>query len=77
MSIISLDEAKEKGIELQRGDHVAFQDSSGRVRIGFVKIRHIFCGKPNCTQCPHFSYLYLQYRTGNKVRDFYVGKYTE
>jgi hypothetical protein len=37
-------------------------------------IRKIYCGKPNCTKCPHGYYLYVRIKTMNGNIDKYVGK---
>jgi len=54
-------------------DSIAFQDRTGRVRLGTVRIRPVRCGKKGCTKCPHHIYAYAQYRVGKKVLDKYLG----
>lgn len=37
-------------------------------------IKWVYCGKPNCTKCPHGPYLYKSKRKGNKVETIYEGR---
>lgn len=73
MKTISIDEMKANITLWTPGRSVAFEDKDGRVRIGTVRIRHIKCGKKNCTKCPHRSYAYARYREGRKVKEKYIG----
>jgi len=40
-----------------------------------IRYKKVSCGKPGCTKCPHGSYAYLVYRSGEKVKDLYLGAF--
>lgn len=73
MAVLTLDEARKDIRRIDAGDHVAFQDNSGSVRIGTVRLKEVRCGKKGCTKCPHKTYAYAQYRVGKKVTEKYIG----
>ncbi len=73
MRILTLDDAKTDIRLIGKGDHVAFNDKDGRVRIGTVRLKEVRCGKKNCKKCPHKIYAYAQYRVKNKVTEKYIG----
>ena len=73
MKTITLDEAKKEIHRISAGDSIAFQDTSGRVRIGTVRMKKVWCNKESCKKCPHAIYAYAQYRAGQKVTEKYIG----
>ncbi len=73
MAVLTLDEAKRDISQLRTKDQVAFQDNSGSVRIGTIRLKEVRCGKSSCTKCPHKIYAYAQYRVGKKVTEKYIG----
>lgn len=46
---------------------------TGEIHRGTVRIKAVRCGKKGCTKCPHKSYAYVLFRTGNKVTEKYLG----
>lgn len=59
--------------ELPAGERVVFVDKTGKVQVGSVRIKVVFCGKKTCRTCPHAFYAYAQYREGKKVKEKYIG----
>jgi len=59
--------------KLEKGQVVRFIDKEGNLRIGSIRIKAVICGKPYCHKCPHKIYAYGRYRSGNKVREKYIG----
>ena len=73
MRILVLDDARRDVRLLDKGDHVAFNDNDGILRIGTIRLKEVRCGKKNCKKCPHKIYAYAQYRVGSKVTEKYIG----
>jgi hypothetical protein len=66
-------EVKENIKDVKPGDPVIFINKEGNSITGSIRIREIYCGKKNCTKCPHKIYAYIRYRAGNKVKEKYIG----
>lgn len=45
-------------------------------RIGKIRLvlRHIYCGKANCSKCPHGPYWYIRYRRNGRPFSRYLGR---
>lgn len=57
-----------------QGKHVIIQDiNTGHVYSATIRFKPVYCGKPGCTRCPHYSYAYAQFRDAGRVREKYLG----
>lgn len=41
---------------------------------GNVRIKAVYCNKPNCKKCPHAYYLYFREKEGWQMKEKYIGK---
>ncbi len=74
MKFLTIDEARKNIHLVVCGDRIAFATRDGVVRIGTVRFKKAKVEGLNIAADPQPTYVYAQYRAGEKVSDQYIGK---
>lgn len=73
-SLKVINNCPDKPLKDLEGEHVTIEDTAtGKTFTARVRVRAVYCGKPNCTKCPHKIYAYAVFRNGKRVREKYLG----